>query len=548
MRQTRTWWRQRIPQGVRAALLVMGVGLLGLVRSESAQEPYPPLAPDQRVEGVITTQPLSYGIHLTAGQFLRLAGTGRGLLLRLIGPRGDTIQETGVMMLSYFVQETGLHRLEVDQAYGLLETRRSVARSYNLQVDELLSPTSYTERLKSLRSDARVAWLRQHVIPTRSPSDDDTDFSDLRPLRDAIGDARVVLIGEESHQSGSVIRVNSRLVRFLHQEMGFDVLALESSLFRMWKDWQLMQARQVPADWLGSVDHRPLTRYIIEQAAGLHPLEIAGVDYQDSGDLSSQQLVSQLAEIVARERLGEEGKNLVPGFWAALSAFVRASIPKPPPPEVISDLRSLAERLAAAGKTRSIADGRTLQMWAQVARNFAEYMGYDSFELYNDHRDRQMDRNLAWLGQVYYPGRKIIFWAANTHVLRHPDRLPQQTIVSRIGMDRAVREVFGDRSFVIVATAHGGQYRASLRPTKMAYTVVSDQDPSFEMEELLAETGVEQAVVLLREVPTGGEWLRSPIRSRIWAYKSILGTWPEHADAILFMRTVTPRAPTPEAP
>lgn len=63
----------------------------------------------------------------------------------------------------------------------------------------------------------------------------------------------------------------------------------------------------------------------------------------------------------------------------------------------------------------------------------------------------------------------------------------------------------------------------------MAYTVVSHQDLSFKLEELLAETGVELAVVPLRKVLIDGEWLRSPIRSRIWDYKSIADTWPEHA-------------------
>ena len=61
-----------------------------------------------------------------------------------------------------------------------------------------------------------------------------------------------------------------------------------------------------------------------------------------------------------------------------------------------------------------------------------------------------------------------------------------------------------------------------------------------------SHTGLEQAVVPLRNLPTGGDWLRSPILSQTWTYQSLLlCTWPDHADAILFMRAATPRASIP---
>jgi len=528
-------------------LLMVGACLGGLPQRGSAQDSLPVLSPGSPVEGVITKQPLAYGLNLVAGQFLRVKGEGDDVLLRLIGPRGDTLQLTWRprLMLSQVVQETGLYRLEI---YGYKE-EDSVAQRYKLRVDELLSPARYAARQDSLRNDPRVAWLARHAIPMRSLAPDDDDFTDLEPLREAIGNARVVLLGEESHGDGTAVRAKSRLVRFLHQEMGFDVVAFESSLYGMWKVWQLMQAGHDPDVWSYDADFQPLARYLGQQAVGLHPLEVSGVDFQFSGTLSDQQLVSELRELVAREHLGEEGKNLVPRFWTTLSGFVSDTIPWPIQQDVLSDLRWLAERLADAGKSRSAAEGRTLRLWAQVSRSLAEYMAFDWIESYNDRRDRQMDRNLAWLGREYFPGRKIIVWAANTHVFRHPDRLPQATIVSRVGMDQAVREIFGDSSFVIAATAYSGQYqRIGGGPPSMTFTVVSDQDSTFELEELLAATGQEQAVVPLRNLPPGGDWLRSPILSQISAYQSVLVTWPNHADAILFMRVATPRARIPDSP
>ncbi|HUU28566.1 MAG TPA: erythromycin esterase family protein [archaeon] len=438
-------------------------------------------------------------------------------------------------------------------------------------MDELLSPARYAARQDSLRNDPRVAWLARHAIPMRSLAPDDDDFTDLEPLLEAIGDARIVLLGEESHASGTNIRAMSRLVRFLHQEMGFDVVAFESGLYEMWKVWQLIQAGHDPGDamrqglfgtWSYAADFQPLARYLGQQAVGPHPLEVSGVDCQLTGTLTARwfgtcsrlQLVSELRELVAREHLGEEGKNLVPGFWTTLSGFVD-SLNTHVKQDVLSDLRWLAERLADAGENRSAAEGRTLRLWAQVSRSLAELMAFFWSDAYGDRRDRQMARNLAWLAREYFPGRKIIVWAANPHVLRHWYRLSQNPAEEdsvgkkqEVWMGQAVWEAFGDRSFVIAATAYSGQFRWRVMPPSMTFTVVSDQDPTFELEELLAATGLEQAVVPLRNLPPGGDWLRSPILSRPWTYQSVLVTWMDHADAILFMRAATPRASIPDSP
>ena len=55
----------------------------------------------------------------------------------------------------------------------------------------------------------------------------DEDFSDLEPLADAIGSARVVQLGEPSHGAGSCFAAKARIVKFLHQRHGFDVLIWE---------------------------------------------------------------------------------------------------------------------------------------------------------------------------------------------------------------------------------------------------------------------------------------------------------------------------------
>jgi len=85
--------------------------------------------------------------------------------------------------------------------------------------------------------DPHIAFLKDASIPIRTIDPKDEDFSDLMPLIEKIGTARLVLLGEQSHGDGSCFQGKSRLIKFLHQKMGFDVLAFESGMFDMhWVD------------------------------------------------------------------------------------------------------------------------------------------------------------------------------------------------------------------------------------------------------------------------------------------------------------------------
>ncbi|HET6263158.1 MAG TPA: erythromycin esterase family protein, partial [Chloroflexia bacterium] len=71
-----------------------------------------------------------------------------------------------------------------------------------------------------------AGWLREHAVPLRTAEPSD-DYSDLLPLKELIGDARIVALGEATHGSREFFTMKHRILRFLVQEMGFTVLAFE---------------------------------------------------------------------------------------------------------------------------------------------------------------------------------------------------------------------------------------------------------------------------------------------------------------------------------
>jgi erythromycin esterase len=85
-----------------------------------------------------------------------------------------------------------------------------------------------------------VAWLGDHALRLESIDPGHVDFSDLEGLKPILPGVQVVMLGEPSHGDGTTFSAKIRLIKFLHQEMGFDVLAFESGFYDCRNAWRRM--------------------------------------------------------------------------------------------------------------------------------------------------------------------------------------------------------------------------------------------------------------------------------------------------------------------
>ena len=98
--------------------------------------------------------------------------------------------------------------------------------------------------------NAAAAWLRTNAVRL-STIDPNTPLDDLDPLREFIGDARVVALGEGAHFIEEFWTVRQRLVRFLHEQLGFDIVAAE---------FDVDEAEDLDVWLANEADPRPLGR------------------------------------------------------------------------------------------------------------------------------------------------------------------------------------------------------------------------------------------------------------------------------------------------
>lgn len=408
-------------------------------------------------------------------------------------------------------------------------------------------------------SEAKVQWLKDNALPIRTITPDDEDFADLMPLVDKIGSARLVFLGEQSHGDGNVFLLKARLVRFLHQVMGFDVLAWESGLY----DCRRMEAAlhtDIPLEeaistgifpiWGLSEQVHPVFAYARSTYGRPRPLIMAGFDCQLSTAQSAENFLSDIKIFFSKARMAgleEEGWDL---FKEALDA---------------KKLRSMAEEKRSIHKKnmeillRTILDSqaklalyhsrREIDFMKKILRGYRTYFGMiekmlsgeKRTVLDNNIRDAVMAENLLWLVEKAFPEQKIIVWAATLHNMRRIDQVqtnkPNLSYEGLITMGHPVYEKLEDDVYSIGFSAFEG--KAGNVFLKQPYDIPAAPENS--LEELCHRTGQEILFIDFKGIREDSEhWLNQKLKSRPLGHSLMDAVWPIHLDAIIFTDKVTP--------
>ena len=404
----------------------------------------------------------------------------------------------------------------------------------------------------------RVEWLKDNVLFMRSVDPSDQEWTDLEFLKDEIGDARLVMLGEQSHGDGTTFLAKTRLIKYFHQEMGFDVLAFESGLYDVRKAWQLMEQgedahtavrRSVFDIWTGSEQFQPLIDYLGEAAEATSPLEISGFDVQFTGTASAEFFVSDLESFL--ESIGSTA--LRDTAWPQARDLLQDLIEylwlryKPTSQErmLLYDMLRRV-RQEADDRLSDTGDGEAA-FWSQMLSSTMVQSSQDwlydpdgpfQWELGNA-RDRQMGENLLWLARTHYPDRKILVWAATYHEVRNIEdiEVPSQSgfYNAAMTMGNVVWEALGSELYVLGFSAYVG-WKGSWWNTPTAVGPA----PHSSLEWLLNEASVENAIVDLRSIPPGGEWLRRRLTAWPMGYVRMVADWTQHMDGICFTHTMEP--------
>lgn len=403
---------------------------------------------------------------------------------------------------------------------------------------------------------ARRAWLAANAAPIRTLDITDADFRDLELVGRAIGERRIVLLGEQSHGDGATFQAKARLIRYLHEQKGFDLLVFESGFHDCRRTWEDARAGMALADsaggcmfelWWNSAQVLPLLQYLDSRKGTSRPLELAGMDFQPSGS-RSRFLLDDF------ERFAHAQRDTA-GLGDDLAAM-RAAIGVPAPQ--VKALDDSTRRRVTAAISRATARARATvpalgalgeaAYWQQAlasADALIDFMrqlmnGMQTAEVFN-RRDSTMAENLTWLAQRN-PSRKIIVWGASSHLIRNRTRIDGDPAPGMIPAGHRIGEAFPAQVYSIAFLAAEGEMGMARRGTAIPRQPVPSAD-SASLDGLWRDSGQSLAFLDLRNLAADGLWLNSPLVARPLGYQTMTAAWPRHFDGFFFTRTMSPSTP-----
>ncbi len=74
-----------------------------------------------------------------------------------------------------------------------------------------------------------VQWIADHAVRLKTP-EAGHGFADMQPLKNIVGNARIVALGEATHGTREFFQLKHRMLEFLATEMGFSIFSIEANM------------------------------------------------------------------------------------------------------------------------------------------------------------------------------------------------------------------------------------------------------------------------------------------------------------------------------
>ncbi len=362
------------------------------------------------------------------------------------------------------------------------------------RIDALLEAAHRTRRTRTTTRDlwqrsATGEWKRKEVQITSVQSPGDTVSSgaiqriagqlatqatplttaapgapsaDLAVFGKAVGDSRIVALGEATHGTREIFQMKHRLLECLVKEKGFTVFAMEANwpeslaVDRYIKtgEGDLRAALDGMYFWTWQTEEVLATvewMRAFNQAPGPHPiLSFTSFDMQ-----TWRVAAERVATFIQQHGSPQDAAAVAVAYqWST-----GLSVNRPQDPAFI-DAAEQAERVTALLTARHAALVRSAGADAtrdalQMTRIVAQALRNRTPGVAPGYRDERMADNVAWLARDVYPGHKIVLWAHNGHVAKEDDPENQQR-----SMGARLREQFGRELYVLGFAIHTGTVRA----------------------------------------------------------------------------------------
>lgn len=393
-------------------------------------------------------------------------------------------------------------------------------------------------------------FLEEHIRPIRSIDVAYENTEDLDFLKSELAGVSIVMLGEQSHGDGAAFLAKTRLIKYLHEALDFDVLVFESGLVDGYRVWKAIESGGdslgvfdlgIFPVWTQSQQVEPLMRYVLDAAKTEDPLILAGFDIQPTGTaIPMDQRFTELKAFLSSHIAGFREEDY-PAFFQLVSNPGMAMRQKPDADRKRSfaeEIKKLEQAILNAGA------GKKAQVMARSIRNLKQT--FDLFwhadlrkpgntpHVFNI-RDKGMAENMVLLKEQLYPGKKMIVWGANTHLGYGRGFLggfggQEAADPGMVPMGQYLKIDYRDELYTISFTSFEGKV-GSMRGDVFDIPAAAEGT----LEEKLSRLPIAQGFLSLRNPALIDE----KFASRMYGHREMTGRWSKMTDAVFYIKTMT---------
>jgi erythromycin esterase len=394
------------------------------------------------------------------------------------------------------------------------------------------------------------AWVAATANPLTT-TDPAGPLDDLAPLRDAVGGAEIVGLGESVHGAAQELTLKHRVLRVLVEQLGFRNVAWE-------EDWTtgrrideyLTGGAGDPAELVAGMSPQWRSREVADVLRWLRAfndsrpdkVRFTGVEYYLTGPDAYDDVAAHVAA-AAPERAAELGGHLAAVRPATDDVFahIQAYASAPDKAPYLRHARAVRDLVAAVPHAPGDRDHATAVHTADQIVAFYEHFALPEPDSHA-FRDEHAAANLRWWHEQ--TGGKIAYWAAAPHTAdaaRMRITSPEGGEFRFAGAGSHLRERYGARYLSIGFTFERGSVSGGPQPIELPAPAAGWFEQPF------ARSGPDAFVLDLRSPapPPVREWLDAPLTTRGPMGPGSTtdgGAASEWFDVIVHCRQVTPAA------
>ncbi len=358
-------------------------------------------------------------------------------------------------------------------------------------------------------------------VSVKSINPNDTAFTDLQPLRKMIANARIVMLGEANHESGNIFDAKIRVLKFLHQEMDYDMIAFESGFYDLHKanedikngkGVKLALVKSIFNIWTSTKEFQPFVEFIESTK-----LPVFGFDNQFSGEYIYQNLKDDINKITD----GNVPEELLDTWISVVEIMAEDySFPKR------HDYQNFRkDHLFITNSVKSFEDKKgknNIQFILQLLDNIiftakdyyynrvSEKSKEDWQAKDSNIRDSLMAENLIFLASKY-PKKKIVCWGATAHFANMIWELESKELKKFSPMGSYIKEKFGEEEVYILGFT-GNKATVSIQKAVTIETEIAASDLGYgilDIKSMPVGTMFNSSCLSFEDDPVYGEWAKA---------------------------------------